>query len=243
MTFVTKNATIEQKSSIKTSVTVPQYTQVSTNGSLQLDGSSASVQFLTGTASGFSVILPNATTLSVGTNFEIYNRSTNAVSVRYFDGSLLGVTAPESVSSLVLQDGSTQKGVFSPFTVEIAQAAGITNYNSTSTSPFSTSSTTDAVITDFVVTPQAGTYAIFFNASNTSTNQNSLNYITLYKGNTPIAGTERVAKAVGNNFEFQLSSLGIATFTGAEELRVYVRVTSGTITVNARTGVALRLGP
>ena len=40
-----------------------------------------------------------------------------------------------------------------------------------------------------------------------------------------------------------MQSLAIIDFNGTEELRVAVKVTTGTLTINARTGVAIRLGP
>lgn len=55
-----------------------------------------------------------------------------------------------------------------------------------------------------------------------------------------ITGTDYT---VSSNFRFQLNTLAIVDFNGTEQLRVYVKVTTGTLTVNARTGVALRLGP
>lgn len=238
----TRDLTVEQKGSVKTSITVPTYTTVTTNGTLSLTSASSSVHFLTGVGAGYSVVMPDATTLELGTNYEIYNRTGSLVTVKYFDGTTLGVLSPESVSSLVVQDNSTSKGVFSPFTVEIAQAAGIANYSATSTTPFSTTSTTYTPIAGFIVTPAAGTYAIFFNGSCQATTNNSIIGIALYRAGVLLADTERSTQSVASNFTFQTSTLGIAQFNGAQTLEVYVKTTAGTVTVNARTGVALRLG-
>lgn len=232
------------KNTNKISVTTPTFTTVSSNGTLTLTSSSTSVHFLNGIGANFSVVFPNATTLETGTNFEIYNRSSSPVALKYFDGSTIGILAPESVSSLILQDNSTSKGVYSPFTVEVAQAAGISNYNAAATTPFSTTQiNTYQQITDFVVTPSAGKYAIWFNCSATSTLNNSINYVALYKDGVSLAASERLAQSVASNFQFQLNTLVIADFNGAEQLQVWVKVTTGALTVNARTGVAIRLGP
>lgn len=231
------------KTSNKILVTSPQYTTVTTGGTLTLDDSSSTIQFLTGVAAGFNVVLPDATTISPGTNYEIYNRTSSPVVLKYSDGSTLGVISVESVASLILQNNSTSKGVFSPFTIEIAQAAGILNYSASSLTPFSTSSSVYVPITDFVVVPAAGKYAIWFNCSASSVTNNSLTYLALYRGNTIIAESERVTQSVASNFTFQMNTLAVADFDGTQELRVYVRVTTGTLTVTARTGVATRLGP
>lgn len=213
-----------------------------TNTELALLSTDNAVMYITGTASGYSLKLPDSTSVDVGTYYEIYNSNSAAISVKYNNGSVLFTLNAASVAKVILQTNGTQNGVWSVWSLETGIASGITNYSASSTTVFSTTSTTDTAITDFVVTPQAGTYAIFFNSSNISSVNNALNYVTLYRAGVPISGTERVAKAVGNNFEFQLSTLGVATFNGTEELRVYVRVTTGTLSVNARTGVALRLG-
>lgn len=225
-------------------ITTPTYTTVSSNGTLTLNSNSASVHFLTGIGANYSVVFPNATTLVKGTNYEIYNRSSSPVTLKYFDGSTIGILAPESVSSLILQDNSTSKGVYSPFTVEVAQAAGISNYNASATTPFSTTLiNTYQQITDFVVTPASGKYAIWFNCSATSTLNNSINYVSIYKDGVSLSASERLAQSVASNFQFQLNTLVVADFNGAEQLQVWVKVTTGTLTVNARTGVAIRLGP
>lgn len=241
-TLYLANALIEQKTTAKTWVTAPTFVTVSANGTLTLTNASASVYFLTGTAIGFSVVMPNATTLSVGTNFEIYNRSSNSITVKYSDGTTLGILAPEAVSSLILQDNSTAKGVFSPFTVEIAQAAGIANYSASATTAFSTTSPTYTPITGFIVTPAPGTYAIFFNASCQATLNNSNVSVALYRAGSILADSERVTQSVSSNFVFQTSTLGVAQFDGTQTLEIYAKTTGGTLTVNSRTGVALRLG-
>lgn len=232
------------KKTDKINVTSPTFTAATNNGTLSLTSASTSVHFITGTATGFSIVFPNSTTISIGTNYEIYNRSSSSITLKYFDGSTIGVLAPETVSSLILQDNATPKGVYSPFSVEVAQSAGVTNYNASSATPFSTTLTnTYQQITDFVVTPMSGKYAVWFNCSCTSTVNNSMNYVAIYKNGVIIATSERVAQSVANNFTFQLNTLAIEDFSGTDELRVYIKVTSGVLTIKERTGVALRLQP
>lgn len=237
------NQVVEQKSEQKTFITTPTYTAATTGGTLTLTAESGSVHFITGAVSNFSVVMPNATTLSKGVNFEIYNRTSSSIVIKYSDGSTLGVLAAEAVSSLILQDNTTAKGMFSPFTVEIAQAAGILNFSAESQTTFATSSLTYVQVTPgATLIPSSGQYAIFFNSSNVSTLNNAECSISLYKNTTPIAGTERTARSTASNFILQLSTQGIASFNGTDELRVYAKVTTGTLNVNARSVVMLRLG-
>lgn len=231
------------KSQKKILITTPTFTTATTNGTLNLADSSSSVHFITGTASNFSVVFPNATTLDLGVNYEIYNRSSSPIMLKYFDGSMIGVLSPESVSSLILQDNSTSVGIYSPFQVEVNQASGVANYNANSNTPFVTSSSVYVPITDFIVTPAAGKYAVWFNCSATSTNNNSQNTVAIYKAGQVIVDSERNQQSVSSNFSFQLNTLAIVDFNGTETLEVYVKVSVGTLTISARTGVALRLGP
>lgn len=225
-------------------VTTPAYHTVTNNGVLNLSSASESVHFFTGTATGYSVVFPDATTLNLGTNFEIYNRSSAPITLKHFDGTTIGVLSTESVSSLILQDNTTQKGIYSPFSVEVAQAAGINNYNAASNTPFATTLVdTYQQITNFVVTPAAGKYAIWFNCSSISTTNNSINYIAIYKNGVILQDSERLAQSVSSNFKFQLNTLVVADFNGSEEMQVWIKVSAGILTINARTGVAIRLGP
>ena len=227
----------------KSIVTTPTYTTVSQDGTLTLTSDSTSVHFLTGTASNFSIVFPDATTLQKGQNFEIYNRTNSAITLKYPDGTLIGVLSTESVSSLILQENSDTNGMYSPFSVEVNQASGISNYNASSVTAFSTNSNAYVEITDFVVIPSPGKYAVWFNCSATSTNNNADNFVCLKKDSVALPDSERQVQSVSSNFVFQMQSLAIIDFNGTEELRVAVKVTTGTLTVNARTGVAIRLGP
>lgn len=234
------NANKTQK---KIFVTTPSFTTATNSGVLNLSDSSSTVHFITGNATDFSIVFPDATTIDLGMNFEIYNRSSSPITLKHFDGSLIGILSPESVSSLILQDNSTQKGNYSPFQVEVNQASGVANYNANSNTPFLTTSNAYVPITDFVVTPAAGKYAVWFNCSATSTNNNSQNTVAIYKAGQVIIDSERNQQSVSSNFSFQLNTLAIIDFNGSELLEVYVKVSVGTLTIGARTGVALRLGP
>lgn len=57
-----------------------------------------------------------------------------------------------------------------------------------------------------------------------------------------IAGTERVARSTASNFVFQLSTQGRDNFNGTDQLRVYVRTSTGTLSVNQRSIFMFRLG-
>lgn len=223
-------------------INVPSSTSVTTNGTLTLNAASNSLQFLTGIATGFSVVLPSSVTVSQGQYFEIYNTTTSPVTIKKNSGTVLAVLNANSVIKITAQTTNVVDGDWLTWSLEVQVASGITNYTIAATAAFATSSTTDVQVTGFTLTPMAGTYAIWYNASCTSVSNNSMNYTTLYKDGVAIAGTERVAQSVASNFTFQMTAQGTASFTGAEQLRVYTRVTTGTFTTNARSLVMIRLG-
>ena len=227
----------------KTSITVPTFTTASNNGMLLLNSNSTSVHFVTGTQVNYSIILPDATTIPIGTNYELYNRTDAPIMVKYSDGTNLGTLAQESVTSLILQDNSDPVGIFSPFSIEIAQAAGILSYNLDSSVSYVTNSNMDSAIPNFSITPIAGNYAIYFNADASSKNNNAFNRFNFYKGGTQVLGTERVVQSVSSNFVFLLALSAVVSFNGSENLEVQVRVSVGNFTINDRSLVMLRLGP
>lgn len=236
------NIKVKQQLESKVLVTTPAFTTATTSGSLTLNNLSASVQFITGVAANFTVYLPDATTLTLGTNYEIYNRSSSPVTIRHHDNTFLGTLAPESVSSLVLQSNSTPAGVFSPFTVEIAQAAGIANVQASSDVAFTTSSTTDVPVTGMTLTPPSGLYYFSFSSYNSSTQNNSLSSVTAYKNGTPISATLRTAQSTASNFVFLLQTQGVVSLNGVDEISIRAKVTLGSLTISGRNIILLRLG-
>lgn len=227
----------------KTVITTPSYTTATTNGTLTLTSASSTVQFITGTAAGYSIVLPVATTIPNGTNFEIYNRTGSPMTVKYSDGSTLGTLDAESVSSLILQDNSTAKGVWSPFTVEIAQAAGVLSYNAQSQVAFTTASLTDVDVGGTTITPVSGEYLVIFNSSGTIVQNNALLTVSIYKNAVQVSGTERQLQAASANYVGTLSTQVVTTFNGAETLTMRARSTVGNVTLNSRSILLLRLGP
>lgn len=252
LTFLKLDGTRTMTGDLKSirNVTIPQYTTATTNGLLSLTASSYMVQFVTETAptSNFTIRLPNATTLQNGWNFELYNRTSASIRIEFFDGSFAGTLSKESVSSLILQSNTTSVGIWSPFTIEIAQqAAGVINYTLEQTAPFATTSATYVQITSFILTPQSGQYYVNVNSTVNTSGNNSTNFIALYKNGVIQTGTERSTLSSGNNTSTLLSTQGVISVNGTDEIRVYVKVTvaSGaqpTMTVNNRSIIALRLG-
>jgi len=240
--MIINNIEVEEFLKARTTGLLPTYTATTTSGTLTLTNTSTSLHFLTGSATGFSVVLPDATTLQNGTTYKFYNRSSASVIIRRADNSTLFTVSANSFVEITLQDNSTTNGLFATLSLEVGQASGIVNFSNESQTDFVTTSVTDVQITGSGITPISGKYLAVYDSSNTNSTNNSLNHVSLYRNSTQVAGTERVARATASNFVFLLTTQGVVDLNGTDVLSVYVRTSTGTLTVGARSLVLIRLG-
>jgi hypothetical protein len=80
-------------------------------GTLTLTSASSGVQQFTGSTT-HTMVMPNATTLSVGTNYQVMNRSSGAVAVQANGGGLLQSMAGNSILFMFLTNNSTAAGIW-----------------------------------------------------------------------------------------------------------------------------------
>lgn len=230
---------------LRCSVFSPYITSTATtlNGNLNLSATSNYIQFVTGTATGFSVVLPNATTVSPGIKFDIYNTSSQSITLKDNTGAVITTISQNSIAYVILQTNGTQAGGWLSWQVYVGVASGIVNYKITSTTAFTTSSTTDVVITGFTVTPVAGTYAIWYNASIFYTTTPIAHYWSVYGGGSQITDSARQQDTAHSNQTMVDTTMTTFLANGSQAIDVRVRRgTSGALTVNARTLILIRLG-
>jgi hypothetical protein len=233
-----------------------QTTATTLNGTLTLlspvaggqDGGSGStsttLQFLTGTATGFSVELPNATTLSIGMHYKIDNTSTQPVTIKDGSGATLFSLSQSSIGELTLQTNGTSAGAWVWWQTSIDVASGIISYNVVSSTSFATTSTTDVVITGFTVTPQAGTYAVWVNGTWTpQAGPGNVETVTIYKGGAAIPDSVRGISPVQSLNPALMCTQTITQVTGTQAIDVRINSSSGqTLTVTNRSLLLIRLG-
>ena len=89
-------------------------TTTTTNGTQVLTGDSNFANTYTGSASGFKVQLPNATTLKLPPNgalkFEFFNQNASPITITYNDGSNLYQIAANAYVVVTLKDNTTTNG-------------------------------------------------------------------------------------------------------------------------------------
>mgnify|MGYP003524935748 CR=1 FL=1 len=122
-------------------------------------------------------------------------------------------------------------------------ASGLQNYNVISTTAFTTSSTTDVLITGFTITPVSGTWAVFYNASSLQATNGANQDCTIFKAGTAITDSRRNQRGGAAGITMIMSTLTVSQFNGSQTCDVRVRTNTGSITINARTLVLIRLGP
>jgi hypothetical protein len=247
MTLYVDNTTVENLSTTSVIREVPTSTVTTLNGTLTLAVASTKFQVLTGVATGYSVVLPNATTLLNGWKYEISNTTSQVVNIKSNGGALLFVLDRVSTAYIALIDNGSSAGTWVYWQVISSSiATGIINYTVVSSTPFPSSKRVDPyeLITGFQTTPMAGTYGCWYNASVYYTTTPKAHYWAFYKAGAIISDSARQQDTAHSNQNMVDSTMCVTSFTGSETMDVRVKCAdTGALTVNSRTMVLIRLGP
>jgi hypothetical protein len=230
----------------KTLATLPEYTTTSTNGTLILTVNSSFLQILTGTATGYSIVLPDATTLINGWRYEVENTSNQTILIKNKAGTLLLTISAGEIAFVTLQSNSTLAGTWIVWSIFSNTANGILNYTLDDQNPFVTSvrSPSYDLITGFSLTPQAGKYSLWYNASVYYTTTPKAHWWAFYKAGVQETGSIRTQDTAHSNQNMVDNLVDVISFNGSESIDVRVSCdNTGTLTVNSRTLVLIRLGP
>ena len=242
--LVSQNIFIE-RDAILTNLVLPSSPITTTlNGTTTLVNLSSTAQLFVGSATGYSVVMPNATTIPQGHKYEFYNTSTQTITVKYDDGTTLFILSQKSTCYIYLQSNLTSNGVWISWQIfsDPNIASGILNYNLTSDILFTTTSATFVLVTDFSLTPEAGTYAIWANINMAASTGNAVAQAAIYKGGVGVTDTIRTAKPGSSNTAFFIALQGVIQFNGTETIDARVNTSAGTLSVTNRTLTMIRLG-
>ena len=245
MAHISDNITIENNLTHSGYSPVLTTTATSTSGTLTLSGTSTFLQETTGSAIGYSIILPNATTLSIGTKFEIWNQSTQPITLKYFGGATAQPIPATSFITATLETNTSAAGSWLFFRAFTGTASGILNYNVVSSTPFDTQSRTPTytTISGFQVTPVAGTYVIFYSASVYYTTTSKAHYWAIFKGGTIVQDSARSQDTAHSNQTLMDSTQTVTQVTGSQVIDIQVCcANTGQLTVNDRSLILIRVG-
>lgn len=211
------------------------------NGNHNIEVQDANVHAVSGTATGYSVTLPDATQLFVGRRFEINNESDETVNLKDNDGTVLRELVSGDIAICTLEANGGAAGTW-VIAIVSGSATGIISYVVTSDTTFTTSSITDVEITSFETTPVSGRYSVTFSSEVKITQQNRIAEVVVDVAGTPEENTRRKIKGIGNNFETNVTTVGEVTVNGSQAVKVKVNVSGGSLDVEQRSLVLIRLG-
>lgn len=221
----------------------PTFTTTTASGSLTLTDQSTTYQVIKGSASGFTINLADATTLFNGYKLEIANLSSRSIQIKNGAGTNLLILGQTSILYAVLSDNSTSAGNWVYFQAFASTTTGTVNYEVINDTPFTTTSSSYQIIPGFTITPTAGTYACWFNASIFHTTTPRGHWWGFFRGGVIIPDSERRQDTSHSNQTMMDSTMTIAQFDGAQTLDVRYRIdTNGATTVNQRSMILIRLG-
>ena len=221
-------------------------TVTTASGTLTLNATSTTLQYLTGSAVGFSVILPDATTVpsaSTSSTYAIANTTALTVSIKDNSGTVLFILSQNSIAYLYLQAAGSSTGTWLYWQVLAnSVASGVINYNITSSTTFSSSASSDTLLTGMSFVPQAGTYAIWFNAQCSTPQAGNQITATIYSATSPITDSIRSALSPAGTHVMQIATITTAQFNGANACSVYVNPNGLSFSFQGRSLLLIRLG-
>lgn len=217
-------------------------TATSTNGTLTLTTSSLTEQFLTGSATGYTIQLPNATSLPLSIQFTIINTSSQHVQIQDGSGANLFVLGQTSIGYALLQINGSAAGTWVWWQLSVNVSNGIVSYNIVSNTTFSSSAAADTLITGMTVTPQAGTYGIWFNSEATGTGSGQQLDVTVYNNGSAITDSKRSNLSTSGGHIFQQSTQTISQFSGTAACEIRINPNGNSMSVGSRSLLLIRLG-
>lgn len=220
---------------------VPTDTATTLNGTLSLTNISNTFNVISGSATGYSVQLPDATTINHGSSYIIANKSSESIDIKDGSGALLLTLNPDDVVEAILEDDPSVAGSWITI-ITSGSATGITSYVVTSGTLFQTTSSLDTIITGFSVTPVSGRYSVFYSADISISANNKIAKCVAYSDGVANENTRRETQGVSSNFSSSQQFIGEITGNGAQSVDVRVSTTGGTLSVGQRSLVLIRLG-
>lgn len=220
---------------------VPLDTATTLNGTLTLTDTSKSLNIISGTLTGYSVQLPDATTINHGSSYVIVNSSSNPITIKDGAGGSLLTLNSEDVVECILENDPNAAGTWLTI-ITSGSATGVVSYVVASNTLFSTSSTTDEIITGFTTTPVPGRYSLYFSSDVIISQNNRISQCVAFIDGVASPNTRRTAQGVSSNFDAALATIGEVTVNGSQAIDIRVNVSSGSLDVNQRSLILIRLG-
>ena len=185
------------------------------NGTLSLSSTSPKIRFFTGTATGYSVRLPNATTLVEGFCYTLVNTSSQVITIRDAGGNALALLPSFSNTEALLQNLGTANGTWVFPVSRFSQSTQYQYYEDlTAASTTSSTFSNAAAFTTALPLVLGGLYRIGVFFSWTTIELNSDGIFRLTFNGTQVGPLNRVEAKEAANQSFWESGFVRVTGTG-----------------------------
>jgi hypothetical protein len=210
---------------------------------LNLTATSTETQVFTGSTADQVLKLPDATTLTNGWQFYIYNQSSAAtIALQDSSGTLQATILPKTAVRAFLAGNTSAAGTWAIWQNHYGSMSGVVYSNINDITPFTTSSSTDTVVTSLSTTPLTGTYMVSVSAAWQNSDATAVMTASIYNNGTAVPDSVRAYQSFGAGKSGGLYTQVITTVDGLKALDLRVSTTAGTITINQRNMHVLRVG-
>jgi len=220
-------------------------TQASANTTTSFTSTSTSVQQFTGSTAGQIIKLPDATTLTVGEMYFVWNDTTVTMTVQDNSGTVLESCISGAYCTFLCTNTSTAAGTWTHRTLMEPVAQEVNATSSTTTT-----SATDVLINGMTITPSIpGTYLVMFSTTLQQNTNNATVTVSLYGNGSQITGSERSAipqfqggVTPSLNINAPIMVQALVTVNGSQAIEARWRRSAGTATALARALTITRVG-
>lgn len=217
-------------------------TATTNNGTLTMTASNSSFQYLIGTGTPFTVVLPSALTLFVGNYYQLFNNTPNQIQINDFSGGLIVILSQNSLLQTSLVTNGTAAGFWVYSQTIVNTATGIISYNAISSVGFSANGSADTAVTGFSLTPQAGTYGVWVSIEAIGTGSGASLDILIYKAGAAVVDSKRTSATPAGTHVFSISTQSIIQFNGSQICAGYINANGSSYTIAQRSLLLVRLG-
>lgn len=218
------------------------------NSTVTLDQTTTTTHIFTGSTVGQIVNMGNATNRLNGWRYELINTSTTPIAISYNDSSAFFTLNPQATAHIMLTDNTSSNGVWY---YTLNTQVPVQYASTTSTSAISTSSSTFSNVTGLDITPQAGTYIVFFHTGIENTTANGEGEYAIAIDTTNVTDSVRPIQILTTilgliTLTVNAIAAGVATATlvtvnGSQVIRPRYRAVSGTIQISNRSLILLKV--
>lgn len=210
-----------------------------------MDNTDKELIYITNSVTNSYIRLPDATTLTVNSLYQIINLSNNTINIRTRDAIGITTIPPGGALTIRVRDISTQAGLWVYWSSILGIAQGIVNLSISSSTNFTTTLASYTQITGFSITvSMAGQYQLLFNSSVLDAKNGESHYLSIFVNGVNQTQSERTQYSAAPNQTMIDTTMLIKSLNQGDVISVGYRrgIAGSNLTVKARTLLLIRIG-